>query len=122
MRFMLVLSTSSTVAMVPYKVAAENLSLYLIFFLLAQRFLFFLVTLLQPAGGSRSQKWTYIVTTHICTTIAYAKYAKQFFFSPSIYAAFSPVTLPFLYYQTNFVGCATSLCDVKCVVYLSSAV
>lgn len=60
-RFMLVLSTSSPVAMVPCKVAAENLSLYLSsFFLLRKRFLsfvsFFLVVLPRPASGSRAQK------------------------------------------------------------------
>lgn len=42
-RFMLVLSTSSPVAMAPCKVAVENLSLYLISFVLPERVLFSLL-------------------------------------------------------------------------------
>uniref|UniRef100_A0A131YDN4 Uncharacterized protein n=1 Tax=Rhipicephalus appendiculatus TaxID=34631 RepID=A0A131YDN4_RHIAP len=75
---MLVLSTSSPVAMVPCKVAVENLSLYLISFVLPERVPFFLVMLLRPMSGSSAQKLRYIVTTYICTTVAFAKYAKQF--------------------------------------------
>lgn len=85
-RFMLVLSAS-----LPVTMQGSSGELVPVFNIIcfAWASTFFLVMLLRPMSGSRVQNLRYIVTTYICTTFAFAKYAKQF--SSSFFPSFNNV-------------------------------